>query len=288
MSNSVERAVTFKCCGETLIGVMHTPARGMRNVGVLIVVGGPQTRVGSHRQFVLMARALSLAGYAVFRFDYRGMGDSEGESRSFQEVSADLGSAVDTFMSLQPALTGVIPWGLCDGASAILMYCRDDVRTRGAILVNPWVRTSSGEARAYLHHYYVQRFLQPAWWLRLLAGGVNPVRAIRDFLATFKASRGERGQRSAGSAEGSFIDRMLAGLTAFSGPVLALISENDLTAKQFLDLVATDARWRGAVESRVLIRHLAGADHTFSTRKALIEATAICTHWLAGRSEPAV
>jgi exosortase A-associated hydrolase 1 len=287
MSQSGERAVTFKCCDETMIGVMHTPARDMRDVGVLIVVGGPQYRVGSHRQFVLMARALSLAGFAVFRFDHRGMGDSEGGARSFQDVRADLASAIDTFMSLQPSLTGVIPWGLCDGASAILMYCRDDARTRGAILVNPWVRTEYREARAYLHHYYVQRLLQPAWWRSVLAGRVNPVKAICDFVATFKASRGGGALQTGVPEEGRFVERMLAGLTASSCPVLALISEHDLTAKQFMDLVATDARWGKAVESRVVIQHIAGADHTFSTRKSLTEATAICTRWLAERSEPA-
>ena len=48
------------------------------------MVGGPQYRVGSHRQFTLMARAFAAAGYPVLRFDYRGIGDSEGESRGFE------------------------------------------------------------------------------------------------------------------------------------------------------------------------------------------------------------
>jgi uncharacterized protein len=171
------------------------------------------------------------------------------------------------------------------------MYCQDDARTRGAILVNPWVRTESREARAYLRHYYVQRLLQPAWWRSVLVGRVNPVKAICDFAATIKASRGGlggRGRRTGAAAEGSFIERMLAGLTGSACPVLALISEHDLTAKQFMDLVTTDARWGEAVKSRVLIRHIVGADHTFSTRKSLTEATAICARWLAERSKPAV
>ncbi|KAB8057318.1 hydrolase 1, exosortase A system-associated, partial [Janthinobacterium violaceinigrum] len=58
-----------------LVGILSLPAApGPR--GVLIVTGGPQYRVGSHRQFVLLARALAAQGVPVLRFDLRGMGDS--------------------------------------------------------------------------------------------------------------------------------------------------------------------------------------------------------------------
>jgi len=49
------------------------------DTGVLIVVGGPQYRVGSHRQFVMLARFLADHGVPCMRFDYRGMGDVSGE-----------------------------------------------------------------------------------------------------------------------------------------------------------------------------------------------------------------
>jgi hypothetical protein len=46
---------------------------------VVIIVVGPQYRAGLHRQFVSLARTLSTAGFLVLRYDYRGMGDSDGE-----------------------------------------------------------------------------------------------------------------------------------------------------------------------------------------------------------------
>jgi len=52
--------------------------------GVLIVVGGPQYRVGSHRQFLLLSRRLAAEGHPVMRFDYRGMGDASGAMRGFE------------------------------------------------------------------------------------------------------------------------------------------------------------------------------------------------------------
>ena len=67
----------FDCQGESLIGILHQPVNAA-SIGILIVVGGPQYRVGSHRQFLLLARSLSANDIPVLRFDYRAMGDSGG------------------------------------------------------------------------------------------------------------------------------------------------------------------------------------------------------------------
>ena len=56
------------------------------DTGVLVIVGGPQYRVGSHRQYVQLSRHLAEQGIASMRFDVRGMGDSPGVQRSFEEI----------------------------------------------------------------------------------------------------------------------------------------------------------------------------------------------------------
>ena len=58
-----------------LSAILHP---GSAPVGVLIIVGGPQYRVGSHRQFVKLSRALSQHNIASMRLDSSGMGDSSG------------------------------------------------------------------------------------------------------------------------------------------------------------------------------------------------------------------
>jgi hypothetical protein len=50
-----EEPLLFRCENARLVGILHRPAE-QRTRGVLLVVGGPQYRVGSHRQFVLLAR----------------------------------------------------------------------------------------------------------------------------------------------------------------------------------------------------------------------------------------
>src|SRR5690606_34644237 len=106
--------------------------------GVLIIVGGPQYRVGSHRQFVLLARYLAERGIPVMRFDYRGMGDSDGDMRTFEHVGKDLGSDIDYFFSECSFLKDIVIWGLCDAASAALFYAHQDRRISGLVLLNPW------------------------------------------------------------------------------------------------------------------------------------------------------
>src|SRR6266545_4331423 len=98
-----ERVVCFRCQNQLLAGVLAAPEAPATR-GVLIVVGGPQYRVGSHRQFLTLSRQLAEAGVPALRFDYRGMGDSEGETRTFEAIDEDLASAVDVFFNELPAL----------------------------------------------------------------------------------------------------------------------------------------------------------------------------------------
>ena len=50
------------------------------------------------------------------RFDYRGMGDSTGDVRPFDDINDDIAAAIDEFFRQVPGLERVVLWGLCDGA----------------------------------------------------------------------------------------------------------------------------------------------------------------------------
>ncbi len=171
--------VVFECQGEQLLGVIERPEKP-RKVGMLIVTGGPQYRIGSHRQFVLIARALARNGFATMRFDYRGMGDGGGPTTTFDQVSSDIRAAIDCFVA-QASLDYVVLWGLCDAASACLIYGYRDDRVKSMILLNPWIRTDAGLAKAYVQHYYFARITTAAFWKKLLSGRLPIVNAIRNF-----------------------------------------------------------------------------------------------------------
>jgi len=274
-----ERALVFECRGERLLGILHAPESAGRRFGVLVVVGGPQYRAGSHRQFVLMARQLAAAGYPVLRFDHRGIGDSDGAARSFEDLDDDLRAALDTLHAQCPGLAGTVIFGLCDAASAALMYCAGDARLKGLILANPWVHSEAGAARAYVRHYYWQRLLQRGFWRKVLAGEFDLRGSLSDFAGKLLASRRSPSDRR----RESFQRRMLAGLESFRGDVLLLMSGRDLTAAEFDDLSRADERWRRALgRDRVSVRRYDRADHTFAAADSFAESMADCRQWLDG------
>lgn len=280
---SDERVVTFDCGGDRLLGILHAPEFPSSDLGILVVVGGPQYRVGSHRQFVLMARQWAIAGFAVFRFDYRGMGDSGGGRRTFESVGDDIHAAIGAFMREQPSLGGVVIFGLCDAASAALMYSTEDARVRGLILANPWVRTLKGEARSYVRHYYGARLLQRSFWRKIFSGEFRLVDSLRSLLNSLFLARVQRRPKVAPGG-GRFIDRMRVGLATAPWFMLILVSEHDLTASEFADLCADDPDWREASSrSGVVLHTIYGADHTFSSRGALDKALKTSIAWLAER-----
>jgi len=276
---SPEQAITFPCAGETLVGVLHRPAQCART-GVVIVVGGPQYRVGSHRQFLLLARALADRGHAVLRFDCRGMGDSSGAFPGFEHVGSDIRAAVDALLAAVPGARGVALWGLCDAASAVLMYAPTDPRVRGLAILNPWVRSEATLARAYLTGYYLKRLASPDFWRRLLTGRVRATAAAADLAGNLRAGH------SADAPAGGFVERMRAGLAAFAGPVLLVLSGRDITATEFVAVAGTPA-WRPLLERERVTRHeLPEATHTFSSAAWRDEVAGTTAEWLAGMEAP--
>jgi uncharacterized protein len=282
-----EQAFSFDVEGASLIGILHPPAGGLESgraaTGVLIVVGGPQYRAGSHRQFVQLARHLAAAGRPVLRFDVRGMGDSEGQPRSFEQISPDIGAAIAALRRRQPQVTRVVLWGLCDGASAALLYLdeRPDPQVQGLVLVNPWVRSETTLARAQVRHYYRQRLLQRSFWSKLLSGSVAR-QALGDFWRSLRAARGRTaGNTTSGRAEAPFQQRMARAWRGFCGPILLVLSGRDLTACEFVEAAGTQPEWQGALQREgVTRRDVAEADHTFSAVKASAELEAISAQWL--------
>jgi uncharacterized protein len=275
-----ETAVVFACGHEQLVGIVHRPAAPTaRRIGVLIVVGGPQYRVGSHRQFLLMARRIAEAGYPVLRFDYRGMGDATGDGRTFQSVDEDIAAAIKVLCEQQPTIRGVVALGLCDGASAALMYCRNRRGAAALVLINPWVRTQEGAARAIVRHYYVRRLLERSFWHKLIARELAPLQALRDVLSLARQAR--RGEDKGPESSSSFVACMGQGAASFKGPVLLLLSGRDLTAREFEDLCRQSAQWKHWVSSRSVTRvNFPDADHTFSAAASLRAACDRIVQWL--------
>jgi exosortase A-associated hydrolase 1 len=252
-----------------MCGILTAPVAS-RDVGVVIVVGGPQYRVGSHRQFVLLARSLAQEGIASLRFDFRGMGDSEGDMRSFEAVDDDVEAAANALLASVPELRGLVLWGLCDGASAALIAAARMPRLMGVVALNPWVRSEASFDRTLVRHYYRQRLFAPEFWKKLLTGRLALRRSMGEFLRRAASRRTHPETPDGVSADAPFQQRMLAGLRRLDGRVLVILSGRDLTAREFVTYCAGDPEWKAVLgdKRRIEVRQLPEADHTFSSATA--------------------
>lgn len=282
-----ESAIVFPCVGETLMGILACPELP-GNTGMLIVVGGPQYRAGSHRQFLLLSRAVAAAGYPAMRFDYRGMGDSTGELRNFEAVDVDIAAAIDVFMASCPGLERIVIWGLCDAASAALLYwdTTHDQRIAGLTLLNPWVRSDASLALTHIKHYYARRILNLGFWRKLLGGQVGFGRAIGDFLNSLRNAR-QTGVNKCSQVQLSFQERMLRSVGEFRGAIQIILSGDDYTAKEFIESTKASSAWQEALRGiNIVIREVIDADHTFSSSEWRTAVEKLTIDWL--RSETGV
>ncbi|MGJ9418471.1 hydrolase 1, exosortase A system-associated [Massilia sp. CMS3.1] len=280
-----ERALAFACRGAWLYGIVSLPAMAAtpQARGVLIVVGGPQYRAGSHRQFTLLARDLAANGIPAMRFDYRGMGDSEGTLQDFENVDDDLRAAIDRFFAEFPDMREVVLWGLCDGASAAAMYAPQDARVAGLVLLNPWVRTEEGAARATIKHYYKNRLFDRHLWNKIKNGEFDVKASVGSLLDNVGKALSPRRSGSGGgdASSASLPERMEAALTHFGGRVLVVLSGADLTAQEFAGLVNRPGAWQRLLATpRFMRKQIDKADHTFSRRPWQDQVSQWTRDWL--------
>lgn len=239
-------SLTFGCGSLRLAGTLDTaPGRS----GLLIVSGGNEIRSGAFGGQAAIAARIAAAGFPVFRFDRRGIGDSEGENRGFRSSARDISAALDAFRAMAPQLERVVAFGNCDAASALML-------ARGAgcdalVLSNPWtIDADEGEAAdatpppAAIRARYREKLTNPREVMRLLGGGVN-LRKLAEGLI-----------RAAGPppAPSSLAQEMAAGLGEFGGDLRILLATADRTAQVF------EAAWDPA-DPR--IRRCEGAGHAY-------------------------
>lgn len=275
-----EVPIRFDCEGSELLGVVHVPtavrARGL----VLVVAGGPQYRSGVGRLHVQLARSLAAQGVPVLRFDHRGVGDSEGQFRDFEDMRADLRAAVSAFCATVPTMREVVLWGGCNAASALMINAWACAEVTGIIVSNPWVHTPETGDAAVIRHHFSKRLRDKEFWLKVLRLQYNPLPAVallaRSALVRLRPQQSgiNAGDNALDDPSQPFIPRMRQGLTRFHGDMLMVMSGRSLLAKEFDDLVAADTQWQAALRAPRHLRRfdLMEGDQTLSsiaTRRVL-------------------
>jgi exosortase A-associated hydrolase 1 len=218
----MRRILTVACDGAALAATLdEAPATS----GLLIVSGGNEIRMGAHRGMAMLAREIAAAGYPVFRFDRRGIGDSAGENGGFETSGPDIGAAISAFRGACPNLGRIVAFGNCDAASALLLHRPQGIDA--LVLGNLWVIEDDGGAMpppAAIKARYLARVRDPKAWLGMLTGATN-LRKLASGLIKLIRPRGPS----------SLARRVAGAMAAFPGPVTVLLASRDATAIAFAD-----------------------------------------------------
>lgn len=225
------RHVAFGCEGSTLIGTLD---RAEAATGLLIVTGGNELRSGPYGSQAELAERIAASGFPVFRFDRRGVGDSEGANATFADSAADIAAAIAAFRSQMPLLQRIVAFGNCDAASALMLAGGEGLD--GLVLANPWTFEPVGaEAEQaatpapqmtpqLVRAHYLRRLTDPRAVWRLLTGKV----AVGKLASSLKEAA------QPGAPPTSLAQDMAQGLARFAGPATILLAGRDRTAQAFL------------------------------------------------------
>lgn len=246
--------LNFPCEGVSLAAT-YDDAPG--TTGFLIISGGNEVRAGAHRGQAMLAARIAAQGFPVFRFDRRGIGDSEGDNADFSGSAADIAAAIAAFKQAAPHLTRILAFGNCDAATALMLHDVPE-RPHALILSNPWTfdeETTAPSAEAIRARYW-RKLKNPAELLRLFTGKVD----LRKLGKGLSAASGP-------STASALADQIAQGLRSYcdaNGIVHLLAASRDRTGQAFL------TAWRSAAYSalradpRITLAELDSAAHSYA------------------------
>lgn len=215
------RHFAFACEGATLIGTLDA-AEGA--TGLLLVTGGNELRSGAWAGQAQFAARIASAGFPTFRFDRRGVGDSDGPNGEFRTSGPDIAAALAAFRAKCPQLNRVVGLGNCDGASAMMLAQGGGLDA--LVLSNPWTieQDDAAPPPEAIRDHYKRRLADPAAIRRLLTGKVS-------FGKLFASLAGALRKPAPPS---TLAQDMAAGIAGVGGPIRFLVAERDRTAQAFL------------------------------------------------------
>jgi len=231
--------ITFPCAGEMLIGTLDVaPGR----IGLLIVSGGNEIRCGAHRGMALLAAHVAAAGYPVFRYDRRGIGDSTGENQGYLSACDDLVAATATFRARAPQLATILAYGNCDAASTLALHGHAAGIDR-LLLANPWTIEEVDDLppAAAIRATYRERLTSPKAWAKLLTGRIDLAKAIKGL------------RKASAKTPQTLATQIVAAIEGWGNAAKVILATGDATAQAYR-----------AAARHLPARTIATASHSFA------------------------
>jgi exosortase A-associated hydrolase 1 len=276
----MEVPVQFICNNKRLYGILHVPDVIVDSATVVIIVtGGPQVRTGAHRLYVQLSRFLCEHNWLSLRFDYEGMGDSEGDFVGFQYAEPSIAAAMNFLQNKFKSKLNFIIWSLCDGATATALYAAMYPKyISGLILCNPLVITEQGLARSTILHYYSKRLFNKEFLQKLARFELDLKSTIKSLCGYLKNAHFFKNIKSncPDSVEKKLPNMVIDSLGVFEKPIRIILSTDDIVADNFQDeLNKNKAIHKECKTNKIISYIIKGADHTFVDPLAKEELFAI-------------
>ena len=292
--------------GLTLHGMLHSPPSGdARNCCVLLLSPGIKGRIGPHRLYLKLAEHLAPMGFHVLRFDFHGLGDSEGDAE--EEVLADLYNAIqvgryvdDTFdamdwMQSHHRTDRFVGSGLCGGSITALLAAAKDPRICGLLGIGLPVTLDGGEATRgrFLTAHQTQeargellhRLVRPWTWTKFLSGRSNYRVIWRVFRQVFGMKDTGAADQAAAAPAVDNTNPLAApaflGLLRSGRPALLAYSGADRLLSQFRErLEQPHQQELDACAASYRVHVIAEANHILSDPSWVSELQDVAGRWL--------
>lgn len=174
--------------GARLFGILHLPVTERSDTAIILLSPGVKMRTGPHRLYRQMTELFTHLGFPVLRFDFFGLGDSEGQMDeklladvyNHMEVGRFVDDAIDAmdWMQKNYAVSRFIMAGLCGGAISGLLAGRRDKRVVGllGLGITPVLASKAADPALYmttgqlteLRRGYIRKLFDPKSVWRIL------------------------------------------------------------------------------------------------------------------------
>jgi uncharacterized protein len=295
--------------GLRLAGSLHRPREARAgSPAVILLSPGVKMRVGPGRLYVPITQLLNEQGYTVLRFDFYGLGDSEGELGESQLIDiynhVEVGRYVEDTLSAMRYLRDTHGFknfmlgGLCGGATTAALTAERDASVTHLLCVGLAIALSSDAATParYLtrveldsrRKLYYKRLFEPKSWLRLFTFqseyGViwrSLKRLVIKDQAKKQTSVTEPVKTPALENANPLFPPAFFAFLRRGGKALLLFSENDRLPSEFeekftLPYAASLEPFLPQMTSHVVPR----ANHVLSMPEWRKEALDVCRQWL--------
>jgi pimeloyl-ACP methyl ester carboxylesterase len=259
---------------------------------VIILNTGVAHRVGHHRKFVSLSRRLARAGHTVVRFDFPGLGDSSAISGDTALLDANLAAIREVFDWVERTFVihRFVLVGLCSGADQSIIYASQDVRVKGAVLLDPSIPRTR---RYYVIDLY-RRLMNLSIWVNFLTGRGRVWAKMRSLIGKGAAPVAQTGQFSRPNLESpeaiSFLEGVYQGALDNDAHLLAVFTAGPDYQHNYREQIR-DALPQVQFGDRLNLHFLNDCDHTFMRESHREFLYALVGEWLQSKftdAEPSV